>query len=375
LAARLRPLGIRVESVHGLLPLAARDRVDEMLRRGAVDVLVATAEVLREPGRVARFMPLTGTVVLDGGVEADWRAAAPALDTAAVFAVGDGALCRGVARVCATTAIVHEQTFRAPLTVADRRADAGAGTLWSVLEQAVSRGEKTVAIVAPRQAAVDVAARLRGRSDGVAYLHGGLPGRLRDIVTQAFREGRLHVLVTTVALDEEALPPDVQHLVVGALAPDLEWCQAACGAVLGGHRPVTLTLAAGADDRDRYRRVLDAQVPGRDTLVAVYRALRDWRGERPFMWPGEAAEAHLAAAVPGLERAAVEAACDIFVEAGLASRESVPGGSQIELVAGAGRRDLAVSLRHREGRRARAAFEAGAAWMLAASPPEVERSL
>ena len=32
LASRLRPLGVCVETAHGLLPLAARDRLDEMLR-------------------------------------------------------------------------------------------------------------------------------------------------------------------------------------------------------------------------------------------------------------------------------------------------------------------------------------------------------
>ncbi|HEV2439693.1 MAG TPA: single-stranded-DNA-specific exonuclease RecJ [bacterium] len=382
LASRLRPLGIGVDVAHGLLSLPARDRLDEMLRMGAVDVLVATAEVLREPGRVAPFAPRSGTVIIDGGADPDWRAALEGLDPATVFAVGGGTLCRGVARAVTATAVVHEQAPRAPLTIVDRRADAGAEDVWPALEQALSRGERTVAIVAPRDAAVRIAARARGgrasdpRSAGdAAYLHGGLPFRLREIVTQAFREGRLGVLVATVALDEEALPPDVQQLVVGAVAPDLDWCLAVCGGALAGHRPVTITLAAGADDRDRYRRVLDETAPGRDTLVAVYRALRDWCGEQPFLWPDETAWARLGAAVPGLARGTVEAACDIFVEAGLASRESVPGGSQIQLSAAAGRRDLARSLRHREGRRARDAFEAGAAWMLAAPPAEIERSL
>ena len=404
LISRLRPLGICVEAAHGLLSLGARDRLDELLRRGAVDVLVATAEMLREPGRAAPFLPGTGAVIIDGGTEPDWRPVVLELEGAAVFALGSGTLCRGVARVCTTTAIVHEQVGRAPLTMVDRRANAGPETLWPILEQAMARGEKTLAIAAPREAAVALAAmardrrtsdaaaagganapevlregreggRDRGRAGGVGYLHGGLPFRLREIVTQAFREGRLDVLVSTVAVDEEALPPDVQHLVIGALAPDLDWSLAACGAALAGHRPVTITLAAGAGDRDRYRRALDAQAPGRETLVVVYRALRDWRGGRPFLWPDAAALMHLRAAVPGLEPATVEAACDVFVEAGLATRETVPEGTQIQWDAGGGRRDLAVSLRHREGRRSREAFETGAAWMLGMPAVEFERSL
>jgi hypothetical protein len=47
----------------------------------------------------------------------------------------------------------------------------------------------------------------------------------------------------------------------------------------------------------------------------------------------------------------------------------------VQLCPAAGRRDLSASLRHREGRRTRAAFDAAAAWMLAAAPAEIERSL
>jgi replicative superfamily II helicase len=238
----------------------------------------------------------------------------------------------------------------------------------------VARGEKIVAVVAPREAAVAVAAAARDQGAVAAYLHGGLPVRLREIVTQAFREGRLNVLVTTVALDEEALPPDVRHLILGAIAPDLDWCRALCGGVLAGHRPVTITLAAGPADRDRYRRVLDAQAPERDALVAVYRAIRDRHGERPFLWPDDAVLADLAAARPTLDRAAVDAACEVFVEAGVAARETLPQGAQYQLC-GEGRRDLAASLRYREGRRAREAFEAGAAWMLGVPAAELERGL
>jgi single-stranded-DNA-specific exonuclease len=390
LASRLRTFGLHVDAAHGLLPLGARDRLDERLRRGTVDVLVATAEVLREPARVAPFAPGVGTVVIDGGADPDWRTVPPVFETAAVFGVGSGTLCRGVARLWAATAIVHEQVGRAPLAVVDRRADGGPADLWPVLEQALSRGEKTVAVLAPRDAAVGLAALARDRrgaaaaggghqaAGGVAYLHGGLPHRLREIVTQAFREGRLDVLVSTVALDEEALPPDVQHLILGALPPDLDRALALCGSALAGHRPVTITLAAGPEDRERYRRVLDAAAPGRETLVAVYRALRDRYGRRPFVWPDDPAWAQLSAAVPGLDRAAVDAACEIFVEAGVAARETVPdrpGRTQVQLCEEAGRRDLAASLRHREGRRVRQAFEAGAAWMLAVPPAELERSL
>jgi hypothetical protein len=337
--------------------------------------------MLSEAARMAPFLASLGTIVVDGGAESDWLPALSLVEEAAVFAVGTGTLCRSVARAARETAIVHEMAPRAPLAIVDRRAaPPDAEDIVSILDEALAKGEKTVAIVAPREAAVRIAAEVRERrGSGVAYLHSGLSPRLREIVTQAFREGRLQALVATPAFDEEALPPDVQQLVVAALGPDLDRCVAAMGAALNGHRPVTVTLAAGADDRDRYRRVLDEEAPPRDMLVAIYRAVRDWRGHQPFGWPDETTWAHLSGAVPGLARRTVDAACDIFVEAGVATRETAPPGdapaSQMQLCPAAGRRDLAASLRHREGRRARAAFEAGAAWMLSAAPAEVERSL
>ena len=379
LAPRLGPLGLRVDAAHGLQTLRARDRLGEALRAGAVDVLVATAQILGETGWLAAFLPRVGTIVLDGGGEPDWRAVPPEIERPTVLAVGDGGICRTAARAFGGMAIVDDRAPRASVTVVDRRAEVGADGLWPILEETLRSGGKTVAIAAPREAALRIAslARERDTSVRVAYLHGGLPPRLREIVTQAFREGRLDVLVATAALDEEALPPDVQHVVLGALAPDLDWSLALCGGALAGRRPVTVTLAAGERDRERYRRGLEEQAPGREMLVAIYRALRDWRGARPFPWPDEAAWGHLAAAVPGLVRPAVDAACDIFVEAGLASRESLPpgGGFHVQLSPAAGRRDLAASVRYREGRRARELFEAGAAWMLAAAAAEVERSL
>ena len=397
LASRLGPLGLRVDVAHGLQALRARDRVSEALGAGTVDVLVATTQMLAEPGWLSAFLPRVGTIVLDGGGEPEWRAVPREVEAPAVLAVGDGGFCRAAARLFGGMAIVDDHAGRAPVTVIDRRAEAGPEGLWPILDETIRGGGKTVAVAAPREAAVRIAslAREQHAPVRVAYLHGGLPPRLREIVTQAFREGRVDVLVATTALDEEALPPDVQHVVLGALAPDLDWSLAACGGALAGRRPVTVILAAGGHDRGRYRRALEEQAPGREALVAIYRALRDWRGGRPFRWPDDAAWAHLAAAVPGLARAAVDAACDIFVEAGLASRESLPpgapssaplvagqagqvgqtGGFQIQLSPAAGRRDLAASVRYREGRRARELFEAGAAWMLAVTTAEVQRSL
>jgi len=209
-----------------------------------------------------------------------------------------------------------------------------------------------------------------GEHARLGYLHGGLPARVRQIVVQAFREGRLRSLVTTSALDEEALPPDVRHVVIASLPPDRERFADALGPAGFGPRPVNVTVLFSSDEVPARRRDLDGRAPDRALLASIYRSLRQWRGDGPFWWPDDAAWAHLNAALPDLAPATVDAALAIFEEAGLAAGEATGGRSEIQLLA-ASRRDLAASLRYREGRRDRAAFEECVRWAFQATGIEL----
>ncbi len=151
---------------------------------------------------------------------------------------------------------------------------------------------------------------------------------------------------------------------------------------LAGERvQVSLRLAWDRGDAEAHRRTLEERAPGRDMLVKIYRALREWRGAEAFVWPDEETWSRLSAAVPGVSRGAIGAACAIFEEAGLAARESVPGRPvggpawQIQLIPVEARRDLGTSLRYREGLREREAFEAFAAWVAQVGPAEVVREV
>jgi hypothetical protein len=106
----------------------------------------------------------------------------------------------------------------------------------------------------------------------------------------------------------------------------------------------------------------------------LYRVLAQWSGSRPFRWPDDATWDRLNGIVHGLARTTVDAALVIFEEAGVASREVLDGRSEVQLFSTA-RRDLAESLRYREGRREREAFEACAAWAVQASPFDLLQSL
>jgi single-stranded-DNA-specific exonuclease len=357
LRARLRPLGLRVEVVHGGQDVGERERVDAALRDGRVDAVVATWEAAasgwaaRHPGRFAavfceRLSPADAdrlATIVEG--PAHWINAEPP---------------EGVGRT-----VFEDRAERTALRLVDRRGADAVDAVARVTEEALRRDEKMVVYTAGREACVELAARLRGQAGAearVAYLHGGLPARIRQIVLQAFREGRIAVLVATAALDEEALPEDLRHVVLASLPADAEQFAAAAGPAGFADRPVVVTLAFGPQDAAARRAMLDARCPDRPVLAAVYRALWQWRGGAAFRWPDEDTWAVAAAARPGVTRETVAAALAMFEEAGVAVREGSGGAMEVQLCAGR-RSDLAASVRYREGAREREAFERAAAWL------------
>jgi single-stranded-DNA-specific exonuclease len=375
LRERLGPLGLTVVAVHGLQGLRERQEVARSLRAGEADVVVASVEACLDLLR--RGEGEGGVLVLDGVAEEDARRVA-ALRARPLAAVGSAGSASVLARAFGAPVLVDYRA-RPPLQVADLRGEPGRVDL--LVEEIALDKEKALFYTVQREACVRLAARLREASGGdagrVAYLHGGLPASLRRTITQAFRAGRLRVLVTTGAADEEAVGPEVRRLVVAELPPDRDRFTALCGAAGAGARPVTVTLAYGGEEIADFRRRVEERAPGRETLLALYHALRAWRGSEPFPWPDAEVWDHLSRAVPGLSPSTVWAACAVFEELGLASRESLPGGGgwQVQMQAAQGRRSLRESLRYREGLRERRAFEGFAEWAERAGPPEVLRAL
>jgi single-stranded-DNA-specific exonuclease len=376
IAHRLAPLGIRVVPVHGLLGVRDRERTAAALRRGDVNVVVCSAEAVLASDLLAPSLGRVAAVVLDLGAEDALPLLPPRLAGCPVLAVARRASREMLAGLPAGASVIADEGRAADLRIVDRR---GGGERDAVVEEVASRAEKIVVYATRRDEAVRLAAHLRerlpDRTSRIGYLHGGLPVRVRRVIAQAFREGRLDALVATSALDEEGLPPDVREVVVASLPFTRERFLAACASAGGAIGPATLTLAFGPADVDANRRTLDERAPGRSLLAAIYRILREWRGEAPFFWPDDETWVRVSGAVPHAARATVAAACAIFEETGLAARESVDGRWQVQLLPVGGRRDLDVSLRYREGRREREAFDAFARWIQAASAQEILRAV
>jgi len=363
LRSRLARLGARVLPVHGLQGLREREQVVAALRSGEVDVVVASAEVVAEDWVMMHANRISGVLVEAGS----GACRIPQLADRPVFVVAAPAASSALERLCPGAEVVCDAPLRTGLRVVDRR---GSPDRDAALEEVIGKDEKVVVYAAGREECVQLAQHLRGQGGGrtgrVGYLHGGLPARVRQIVAQAFREGRLDVLVATAALDEEALPSDVRDVLIASLPADRARFVEAFGGAGFGARPVTVTPLFGADEMAARRRALAGRAPDREVLAAIYRELRRWRGDAAWVWPDDGTWAHLSGALPDLPRSAVDGAMAIFEEAGLATREIVDGRSEVQLLP-ALRRDLGTSLRYREGRRERDAFEEFAQWALRAS--------
>ena len=369
---RLAPLGLRVCGLHGMHGIRERERVEGLLRADGVDVVVASREVVG--GGLAETHADRIAAVLCEGVPAEALSVlAGALRGRQVCSVNPGALTHAAAPA-PDTVIIQDGAVRTGARLIDRR---GAADADAIVEEVLQRDEKCIVYAVGRDTCVQLATRLReraGRERHVAYLHGGLPARVRQIIIQAFRENRIGVLVATPALDEEALPGDVRHVVLASIPPDRQHLAAALGTLGFGERPVSVTALFGPDEVRARLRALDARAPDRAHLASLYRALAQWRADQPFPWPDEVTRTRLSEALPDFPPAAVDAALAIFEEAGVASREAAGTRGEIQLLS-ATRRDLAVSLRYREGRREREAFEECARWAVHAKSVELLRAI
>ena len=365
LRTRLDPLGLRVVSAHGLQTVQDRERAEAALRAGEADVVVASWEIAA--GGWAETHADRIAMVLCDGIAAS--ALPPLLEAAR-----GAQLCFVNPGAPAPAAVLAQDVaVRTGVRLIDRRSAA----LDALVEEVINRDEKCVVYATGREECVHLATRLRERAAGdgrVAYLHGGLPGRVRQIIVQAFRENRIGVLVATPALDEETLPGDVRHVVVSSLPPHRGYLAEALGTLGFDARPVSVTVGFRPDEIPGRRRALDACAPDRAALASLYRVLAQWRGTEPFRWPDDATWAYLSGVSPGLVPSAVTAALVIFEEAGVVSREALGDGTEIQCLSTV-RRDLATSLRYREGRREREAFEVCAQWGVRAGPFELLQAI
>lgn len=356
LAPRLRQLGLRTVRAHGALTFRQRQRLLESLGEQAADVIIAShAYLVEHPVRAALLLvdaePTIGANLLDA-VQDRTDAAQVALFSAA-HAVGPET--DGRERVA-------DPFVRAGVRLVDRR---GHPDQDAMCAEVIARGEKTIIFTETRAAAVETAGRYRaapgGAGDAVAYYHGGLPLRVRDVLEQMYSDGAIRVLVAADGFSEDVAPPDIRQVVLAGLADDTATLAGQIG--LGGldGRQSTVTLAYRREDLAGLRARLRERHPSREMLADLYRAIRTLTaGGTTVTWPDGPLMEQMAGI--GLSRRTVGTGLDILAEAGVLQREYDGEQWRITLPADEVKRELTTSLRYTEGQREAAGLDAVEAW-------------
>jgi single-stranded-DNA-specific exonuclease len=357
----LRAIGARTHTAHGARALRARSRVEEAWRRGEVDLLVASASwMLTGPDPGALIV-----VADETSPEEDVGALVGRYGDRVRLTIGPVSLAclRRTAVECGLDLLELPLQPRTNLRITDHR---GAGEpVLSGLAQ--SRSEKALILADGATSAVGIARQLR--QDGpewigrLAYYHDGLPAALRRVLEDLYGAGAIQVLVAGSLLVPPAAPPDVARALVAGLLPTRLLALEALGAVGAAGGPARIDLRYTPKTLEATEGVLYRRMPPRETLVECYHYFRDRTREGPWVWSPREIASREALALP-VET--LEAALEIFVEAGLALAEGdEERGVRYTMTEVTGRVDLDRSLRHREGTRERAAWAALRTWALA----------
>lgn len=359
LVPRLQQLGVRCLPAHGALLFRQRQRLQEALRHGHVDVLLASVEFLRHSRTDLR--PALLLVEAEPTMEARTLALlAEQLGhpQVAIFEAGGGQSEPGLLPGWGTPERILDAHLRMNLRLVDRRESVDREQTFQNL---LDRGEKFLVQVASGAASVQLASELKSRTDReVAYYHSGLPLRVREVLEQMFADGKIGVLVAA-ALTEDVAPPDLRQVVVAGLpASRSELVEHIAVAGLDGKQAVA-TLLYQRGDLDVAKAEQVERNSSREMLAALYRALRArLEQEEKVLWPDDGLMTTLADTVPS--RRTVGIGLDILAEAGVIQREYDGERWRITLAPEAGKRELATSLRYAEGQREAEACEALATW-------------
>ena len=343
LAPALRQVGVHCVRAHGALLFRQRQRLAQSLASGTADVVLATFEYLITKGRSLRPALLLVDAA-PGAVSISPQAVIAAAEAGAVGVFGpdtDGSRRPRIVDVF----------LRTNVRLVDRRGDHDRE---AVLAGIIARGEKTLVYTLSRASSVEVAQNLRASTGrDVAYYHGGLPMRVREVLEQMFADGKISVMVVADGLDETACPGDVRQVAVLGLPQTVAELVDQIGTAGLDGRQAHATLLYAKSDVEAAHTSLAERNPTRDTLTAIYRAVREHVVKDRFAsWPD-----------PGLTEAlgtvasprVIGIGLDVLAEAGVIQREYEGEHWRITL-SNNGRRELSTSLRYAEGEREREAL-------------------
>lgn len=340
----LKQVGLHCVRAHGGLLFRQRQRLAQSLASGTADVVLATFEYLMTKGRSLRpALLLIDAAHGPARISPEELIAATEASQAGVF--DSEAATRGRTHVI-------DPFLRTNIRLVDRR---NGSDQVAVLAGIIGRGEKTLVYTSSRASSVEVAQNLKASTGrDVAYCHAGLPIRVREVLEQMFADGKIGVMVVADGLDEAAFPGDVRQAALLGLPHTVAELIEQIGTAGMDGRQAHATLLYGRLDLEAARSSLAERNPTRDTLAAIYRAVREQAAkDRYASWPDPGLTSALGAvASPRV----IGIGLDVLAEAGVIQREYEGEHWRITVGDGA-RRELSTSLRYAEGEREREALD------------------
>ncbi len=382
LASRAMGFGLRVVGFHGALPRRRREKALASLLSGDFDLLLASWDTLyRLQASIASLRPwraffevpeLTPTSLEE--IQRLLEASGSPVPILLAARATEETVQRAM-EVLRVHHCIADTSFSTGVRIVDKR---GTRDKEAYLATLLGRGESTVIFTSRREQTVELARGLREKlgelRDHIAYYHGGLPMRVREVLARLFRDGHLLTLVATGSLAAAIPPVEARHVVLASV-PFTRRQMLAQGST-GSPRGYTIHLLYSPEDVEVNRAAIERQFPSREILARVYRTLRMMYNDLgSLLWPDEELAQAVAEAVPGISRAGIQICLDILQEIGVIASELEEERWRLSIVEPEERRDLGSIPRFAEGERERSEMERTAQWALGSTAQELLEAL
>jgi single-stranded-DNA-specific exonuclease len=390
-------VGLEARALTGECSAPEKDEIFKELYEGSIDVLLTTPEFLYlHAWRFAQSQRI-GFIVFDEAHHIhheliadrtayyriqEVRKEFTAVQYLAVTATADDVISSDIKDALGLGRVIIDTTRRENLQIDDARNREDRD---SYLTSIVERGNKSIIYVNSRAQAVTLTRIIRKdaeqHADAVAFYHAGLTRPERMSIEKSFREGELKTIISTSAFGEGINIPDVSSVILYHLPFNIVAFNQMAGRAGRDGETAHIHLLYSQEDAEINRSILEPLAPSRETLVTLFRILkqRTAQGEQeaPVLVRYEELS-HACRTLDGstvLEPAGIKTGIAVFAELGLLSCEGDEEGAQIRLVPDAERVELSSSSLYLEGRDELELFERFKTWALNASALELREQI